>query len=308
VWKTAATEFLLSIGYSLDVAKKETATALPKSAPSPPPTLPPMLASPSADKTSTSAHQVETVVTPDACNVATVVVEPSDAIANISDTPLPSASEQELEDDAASKSGRYFTSEVQVGKTYVEGFPNSAHIAITRHEYAKLKKEREQLKQLQSSFTSARSRFLGTGLSRRLLATALLSVPGLSLIGAETFISLILLSFCAAAGQDIDIESLISASPVANTLKNVLVDYAIDCLIELSEEIKKAPSVLVAADKGNKKGVGHFVKVLSLYDKAIDAVQTFILDIDGSKGTSEACSDAIQHSLKKVYSTLKLAG
>jgi hypothetical protein len=47
----------------------------------------------------------------------------------LSDKPLPSASEQELEDDAASKSGRYFTSEVQVGKTYVEGCPNT-HIAM----------------------------------------------------------------------------------------------------------------------------------------------------------------------------------
>jgi hypothetical protein len=304
VWKTAATEFLLSIGYSFDVVKKETATALLKSAPSWPPTQPPTLASPSVVKTSTSAHKVETMVTPDVHDAATVAVEPPDAIANISDKPLPSASEQ-LEDDAASKSGRYFTSGVQVGKSYVDGFPNS-HFAITWHEYAKLKKEREQLKQLQSSFTGAR--FLGTDLSRRLLATALLSVPVLSLIGAETFIPLVLSSFCAAAGQDIDIASLISASPVANTIRNVLVDYAIDCLIELSEEIKKAPSVFVAADKGNKKGVVHFVKVLWWYDKAIDAVQTFILDIDGSEGTSEACSDAIQHSLEKVYSTVKLSG
>jgi hypothetical protein len=141
VWKTAATEFLLSIGYSFDVVKKEIATALPKSAPSPPPTQPPTLASPSVDKTSTSAHKVETMVTPDVCDAATVAVEPPDAIANISNKPLPSASEQ-LEDDSASKSGRYFTSGVQVGKNYIDGFPNS-HFAITGHEYAKLKKERE---------------------------------------------------------------------------------------------------------------------------------------------------------------------
>jgi hypothetical protein len=97
------------------------------------------------------------------------------------------------------------------------------------------------------------------------------------LIRAETFIPLVLSSFCAGAGQDIDIEYLISASPVANTLRNVLADYAIDCLIELrEEEIKKAPSVFVAADKGKKKGVGHFVKVLSWYDKTIDVVQTFM--------------------------------
>jgi hypothetical protein len=76
------------------------------------------------------------------------------------------------------------------------------------------------------------------------------------LIRAEVFIPLVLPSFCVAAGQDIDIESLISASPVPNTLKNVLVNYAIDwCLIELSEEIKKALSVFVATDKGNRKGV-----------------------------------------------------
>ena len=57
--------------------------------------------------------------------------------------------------------------------------------------------------------------------------------------------------------------------------------------------------ICVACDKGNKKGVGHFVKVLaSLDDDGL--VQPKLLDIDASRGTSTECAAAIKASMNKL--------
>jgi hypothetical protein len=64
--------------------------------------------------------------------------------------------------------------------------------------------------------------------------------------------------------------------------------------------------VFLSCDKGNKKGPRHFVKILSWWDKIEKKVQTFVLDIDASEGTSEGCAEAIQHSMKKVHNTIAL--
>jgi len=62
----------------------------------------------------------------------------------------------------------------------------------------------------------------------------------------------------------------------------------------------------IACDKGNKKGVGHFVKHLSWWDpRQQDAngllrAQTQLLDIDASRGTSVLCAEAIKASMNKL--------
>jgi len=64
--------------------------------------------------------------------------------------------------------------------------------------------------------------------------------------------------------------------------------------------------MFIACDKGNKKGVGHFVKHLSWWDPTTrDAdgvlrVQTQLLDIDASGGTSVLCAEAINASMNKL--------
>jgi hypothetical protein len=59
----------------------------------------------------------------------------------------------------------------------------------------------------------------------------------------------------------------------------------------------------MACDKGNKKGLSHFVKILSWWDKIEKEVQTFVLDVDAREGTSEGCAEAIEHSMKKLNHT-----
>ena len=42
---------------------------------------------------------------------------------------------------------------------------------------------------------------------------------------------------------------------------------AVDCLLWLMDELKKAHAVFLARDKGNQEGVDHLAKVLSWWDK-----------------------------------------
>ena len=66
---------------------------------------------------------------------------------------------------------------------------------------------------------------------------------------------------------------------------------------ELSDEEVK---LYLSADKGHKKGIGHFVKYLSFFSKVNDRVKKQLLDVDASGGTSEDCANAIDFSVKKV--------
>lgn len=54
--------------------------------------------------------------------------------------------------------------------------------------------------------------------------------------------------------------------------------------------------MFLSCDKGNKKGIDHFPKVLLCWSFDELQIRTFLLDVDGSDGTSEAVTDAIHNS------------
>jgi len=58
--------------------------------------------------------------------------------------------------------------------------------------------------------------------------------------------------------------------------------------------------IYVSCDKENKKGVGHFVKVLSWWDESSHGVTAQLLDIDASGGNSQDCALAMQASINKL--------
>jgi hypothetical protein len=155
-----------------------------------------------------------------------------------------------------------------------------------------------------------RKRFRGCGLSKRIYAAALVVAPGLSFYAAETFIPLVIAAFIADSDPHSleNFANLTTSFPSATALSECIMSYAVDCIIEVSLELEKAEYVFLTCDKGNKKGVGHFVKVLSWWDEILNRVRTFTLDIDASKGSSSACAEAIDHSLQKLIAVLLLAG
>ena len=100
-----------------------------------------------------------------------------------------------------------------------------------------------------------------------------------------------------------DIENMdFKCLPSRSTLRSMLIEYAVDCLLLLSDKVA-GKKIFMTCDKGNKKGLGHFVKVLSWWNPIQKKVEKFILDIDVSDGTSSACADAILHSMKKLNTT-----
>jgi len=62
--------------------------------------------------------------------------------------------------------------------------------------------------------------------------------------------------------------------------------------------------IYLACDKGNKKGIGHFVKVLSHWEvprrSKYSKVDFQILDIDAAGGTSSDCADGIESSMSRL--------
>ena len=142
-------------------------------------------------------------------------------------------------------------------------------------------------------------------LADRLFAAALLSAPALSLVAAETFIPVAVAAHIAMTGQ-YDLSQLdFKCFPSQATLRQKLIEYAVDCLIILADAINDS-KIFITCDKGNKKGLGHFVKVLAWWNSISQKVQTFVLDIDVSDGSSSKCADAIAHSMKKVKAIVEV--
>ncbi len=76
----------------------------------------------------------------------------------------------------------------------------------------------------------------------------------------------------------------------ARNLRDILISFAVDSLNEVGNQIHGAENVFLSCDKGNKKGLSHFVKILSRWDKTERTDQTCVLNIDASEGTSEGCT------------------
>jgi hypothetical protein len=107
--------------------------------------------------------------------------------------------------------------------------------------------------------------------------------------------------------DQIDFKLFSKSFASARNLRGILISFTVDSLVKVGNHIHGEDNVFLSCDKGNKKGLSHFVNILSWWDKTEKKVQIFVLDIDVSEGTLEGCAEAIQHSMKKVNeSTISL--
>jgi hypothetical protein len=181
------------------------------------------------------------------------------------------------------------------------------HVVILQTYLKKLQNKASQIDKLHQSVR--KKKYTGSPLSKRLLASALVSVPGLSLTGAELVIPLFVAAFLADSNlisDKLDLNLFSKSFASAHNLRDILISFAVDSLIEAGNEIRGAENVFLSCDKGNKKGLSHFVKILSWWEKSQRKVKTFVLDIDASEGTSEGCAEAIKHSMMKLNGTIAL--
>jgi hypothetical protein len=90
----------------------------------------------------------------------------------------------------------------------------------------------------------------------------------------EQLIPCVVAGIFAAAGIKVDTKSLPQNCPSRNLLKEIFRDGAVDCLLCLMDELKKAHAVFLACDKGNQKGADHLAKVISWWDETERCVRS----------------------------------
>jgi hypothetical protein len=88
----------------------------------------------------------------------------------------------------------------------------------------------------------------------------MMQIPYASFTGVEQLIPCVVAAIFAAADIKVDTKSLPKNCPSENLLKEIVRDGAVDCLLWLMDELKKAHAVFLACDKGNRKGVDHLAK------------------------------------------------
>jgi len=129
---------------------------------------------------------------------------------------------------------------------------------------------------------------------------ALTAVPALPLSAAQFLFPLIIVAFFKDTGLfgDYNLETFATSFPSDNTMRKHIVNQAARDTISLGNKLKDA-KIHMASDKGNKKGIGHFVKMLSNWNRE-GGVSLSLLDIDASGGSSKECAAAIQSSMNKL--------
>jgi hypothetical protein len=181
----------------------------------------------------------------------------------------------------------------------ITGIPIT-HSVVTKSHLQKLNNSHKTLKHLQNLLQ--RKKFYGgSSLTKAIIATAVTSCPALPLSQAANIIPQIVAATLLDAGVlDKAKVAMFSKSFASEAwLRNRVFMFAAENMYQLGIKIKNI-QVFLSCDKGNKKGVGHFVKILSWYDKQTKSVVKQLLDIDGSDGKTSECADAIAASLKKI--------
>jgi len=136
--------------------------------------------------------------------------------------------------------------------------------------------------------------------TQALWAIATSAVPALALSAAQWLFPLVVLAFLYDTGifdDGVPSDTFPRSFPSDGTLRNYTINQAIRDTITLGNRLHDK-IIYIACDKGNKKGVSHFVKILAWWES--NRIMTQFLDIDASGGTSEECADAIEASMNKL--------
>jgi len=138
-------------------------------------------------------------------------------------------------------------------------------------------------------------------------AIALASVPALGMSAAQCFVALVFYAMMIDTGlfnfrskrKPFNMHTFAQSFPSEGHLRKLMNNQAARDTMSLGKQIR-TKRVYLACDKGNKKGVSHFIKYLAWFDFEQMQVKKQLLDMDASDGTSEDCAYAIKHSLLKL--------
>jgi len=105
-------------------------------------------------------------------------------------------------------------------------------------------------------------------MSQALLAIAMASVPALAFSAAQHLFPLIMYAYFYDTGlfnKDIELDNFVTVFSSDWTLRKASMHQATQDTLQLGDNLMNK-RIYMACDKGNKKGVGHFVKHLSWWD------------------------------------------
>jgi len=201
--------------------------------------------------------------------------------------PVPQA-EVELIEKKIRSNGQEFTFNIPSTHRIV----HKDHLKRWYNDSRTLRRVRAKMQSMQYSTCSI--------FSQGLWSIALTSAPALALSAAQHLFPLLLYAFFYDTGlmRNLELGKHATSFPSDNTLRKYNLLQATRDTMLLGRDLRER-KIYIACDKGNKKGVGHFVKVLaSLDDDGL--VQPKLLDIDASGGTSAECAAAIKASMNKL--------
>ena len=185
------------------------------------------------------------------------------------------------------------------GQEFTIEFPDThvleheSHVKRWRNDSDILNKMRDKL---QSNQYQSNNIFTQT-----LWSVAMTSVPALALSAAQFVVPLIVIAHLFETGMftGMSMSQVAKSFPSDGTLRQYNFNQAARDTMSLGREIRDK-KVYVAADKGNKKGIGHFVKHLCWWRRDEPGVKVQLLDVDASGGTSKACAQAMRASINKL--------
>ena len=199
------------------------------------------------------------------------------------------------------------------GVEYVVKNVPKTHAVVPKAHLKRLQNKEKKLNDLEKQFK--RKRFPDVCMSTKTtIAMALVSVPALALKAAQYFIPSIVAAFLLESGI-LDYKSFNSfefarSFPSEFYFRSLMFDQAARCLISFAVELRNK-RVFLSCNKGNKKGVGHFVKMLSYWDDRSNHVQFKCLDMDASEGDTGGGNRAFSQvgsSCKKENALQKTQG
>ena len=183
--------------------------------------------------------------------------------------------------------------------------PTSHKLALISH----LKKSKNNNKTLQNVKAKLQSSSCTshTYMSQALWAILMSSVPTRAFSTAQHAFPLMMWAHLCDAGMfenDFELEHCAAAFPSDWTLRRLMFHQAARDTILLGDSLRNR-RIGLSCDKGNKKGVGHFVETLSWWnhlqtnENGVVHVKTQLLDTDASGGASVEAAAGTQDSMNK---------
>ena len=151
---------------------------------------------------------------------------------------------------------------------------------ISKNELSRLQGIAEKYKKLEKDAIGSK-KCTWNDRARAYLATGIAQVPYASFYALEQFIPCVITGLFAAAQIPIEFKDVTRSCPSEKNLSEITIDGAVNCLLWVQMKIKGASAVFLSCDKGHRKGVDHFAKMISWSDFVEDRVCSFCLDIDG---------------------------